>query len=135
MVFNAVKTNVGDSYGNLAGDIAFNEVPINVGGGMAQDGSKFITPFSGYYRFSFSGTSGVIVNSITRINVYKNDKIEFNIYDRNDAEKADGNNLSFTWIWSMKKGDTVRFSLKIGYIYAAPFYPVIFTGELIYKEH
>ena len=56
------------------------------------------------------------------------------IYDGNEAEKADVNNVSYTWIMRLVKGDEVKLN-SWHYLYANTYEPLTFTGELIHIEN
>ena len=56
------------------------------------------------------------------------------INDGNDAEKGDGNNLSYTWMMNLVQGDELTLK-STNYLHASSLYPLTFTGELIHIEN
>ena len=70
----------------------------------------------------------------TRIRVYKNGDQMVDIYDGNEAEKADVNNVSYTWIMRLAKGDELKLA-SVHYLFADSNEPLTFTGELIHIEN
>ena len=113
--------------------MTFDRVDINIG--FAFDGSSgiFKVPISGTYQMTFSGQSAL--NKINEINigVYKNGSLMFGIHDSNKAEKADGNNISYTWMMSLVQGDELKLD-SLNYLSAYSDRPLTFTGQLIHTE-
>mgnify|MGYP001190023501 FL=1 len=137
VIFNAKKTK-GDS--DVTGDLTFNQVDINIG--AAFDGTAFKVPISGIYKLSFSGQSASGKISYSQITVYCKAFYGFGyinvpqlaINDGNDAEKGDGNNLSYTWMINLVQGDELTLK-STNYLHASSLYPLTFTGELIHIEN
>mgnify|MGYP001404003663 CR=1 FL=1 len=128
VIFSAVKA----SGGNFKGDITYDRLDINIGGGFDIDSSVFVVPTSGTYRLSFSGQSGAGKNELSKVWVRKNGSTIFTIYDSNAAD--DINNLSYTWVMNLTQGDRVNLS-SFNHLYASggiSVYPLTFTGELIH---
>ena len=120
--------------GNVNDDLTFDIVDINIGDGFDRTSGFFTVPVSGIYKMSFSGQSGYDKFDFTRIRVYKNGYNQFYIYDGNDAEKADINNISYTWIMKLVKGDKVKL-YSSNYLYVGVWARLTFTGELIHIEN
>ena len=134
MIFNAQITK-GDDLGNVRGDLTFDRVDINIGDSFEGSSGIFKVPVSGIYKMSFSGQSGYDKIDFTFIGVYKNGFEMFGIFDSNEAEKADENNVSYTWIMRLVKGDELRLN-SVNYLYAGTsLEPLTFTGELIHIEN
>ena len=131
VVFNAQKT---DNLGNVKGDLTFDRVDINIGDGFDGSSGIFKVPVTGIYKMNFSGQSADVFIDFTRIRVYKNGSLMFYIYDGNDAEKGDENNLSYTWIMRLAKGDELKL-YSDNYLYAYSNEPLTFSGELIHIEN
>ena len=132
IIFNAQKTDGGDAF---TGQIIFNEVTLNVGNGMNNDG--FVAPIAGFYQFSFSAMGGLDKFGInTSASVDKNGRYQFDIADSNNDESSDGNNISYNWIWKLNKGDKVSFraSYQASYLRAVTHSPVNFNGQLVFVE-
>ena len=128
VIFQAVKTT-GDN--NNQGWLRFDKVPINIGGGMDETGGTFTAPVSGIYRLSFTGNSAVGITDNTRIEVRKNGVAMLNIYDSNEAENSDGNNVAAIFMMNLSQNDEVTlYSHKN--LYARSVNQLIFTGELIH---
>ena len=83
---------------------------------------------------SFSGQSAAYIIDYTQIMVYKNGYPIFFITDGNEAEKADGNNVSYTWIMTLVEGDELKLK-SVNYLYANIYIPLTFAGELIHIEN
>ena len=67
--------------------------------------------------------------------VYKNGYPTFFITDGNEAEKADGNNVSYTWIMTLVEGDELKLK-SVNYLYADDVDDFLtFSGELIHIEN
>ena len=133
VIFNA-KITKGDTYGNLRGDLTFQQVDINIGNGFEGSSGIFKVPVSGIYKMSFSGQSAYFYIDSTPIVVSKNGYVMFFIYDGNEAEKADENNVSYTWIMRLVKGDELELNSE-NYLHASGSEPLTFTGELIHIEN
>ena len=125
VIFNAQKTEEG----NAGGYLTFDQVDINIGDGF--DGRIFKVPVSGIYKMSFSGQFFI---EFTSIRVYKNGSYMFDIYDGNEAEKADVNNVSYTWVMRLVKGDALKL-YSFNHLHAESYAPLTFTGELIHIEN
>ena len=130
-----MKTNGGNHgliFGNFKGDITYDRLDINIGGGFDIDSGVFVVPTSGTYRLSFSGQSGAGKNEFTSVRVMKNGSRLFYIRDSNAAD--DANNLSYTWVMNLTQDDRVNLS-SFNHLYASggiSVYPLTFTGELIH---
>ena len=120
--------------GNVNDDLTFDIVDINIGDGFDRTSGFFTVPVSGIYKMSFSGQSGYDKIDFTFIGVYKNGFEMFGIFDSNEAEKADENNVSYTWIMRLIKGDELRLNSD-NYLYASRTIPLTFAGELIHIEN
>ena len=131
MIFNAKKTEAGHAQGVLT----FDQVDINIGDGFDGSSGIFKVPVSGIYKMSFSGQSAHNRNiDYTNIAVYKNASLMFNIYDSNEPEQADGNNVSYTWIMRLVKGEDLKL-YSYNYLNTGKYEPLTFTGELIHIEN
>ena len=129
VVFNAQKT---DNLGNVKGDLTFDRVDINIGDGFDGSSGIFKVPITGIYKMSFSGQSAHNRNiDYTNIAVYKNASLMFNIYDSNEP---DGNNVSYTWIMRLVKGEDLKM-YSYNYLNTGKYEPLTFTGELIHIEN
>ena len=130
VIFSAVKA----SGGNFKGDITYDRLDVNIGGGFDIRSGVFVVPTSGTYRLSFSGQSGAGKYEFTKVLVKKNGSMILNIWDSNEAEKGDVNNISYTWVMNLTQGDRVNLS-SFNHLYASggiSVYPLTFTGELIH---
>ena len=92
---------------------------------------KFTVPTAGIYRLTFAGASAAAHYDSTYIQVRKNGEQMFEIWDSNAAKDGDGNNVASTWLWDLKKGDTVDLHSET-YLKADSEWHLIFTGELIH---
>ena len=133
VIFNAQITK-SDNLGNVIGYLTFDQVDINIGDGFDGSSGIFRAPLSGIYRMSFSGQSAAYIIDYTQIMVYKNGYPIFFITDGNEAEKADGNNVSYTWIMTLVEGDELKLK-SVNYLYANIYIPLTFAGELIHIEN
>ena len=131
VIFNAQITQGED---DITGDLTFDHVSINIGVGFNGSLGVFKVPISGFYQMSFSGSSAKNTIIYSQIYVYNNDAEILRIYDSNEAIGGDGNNLSYTWMMKLSKGDKVRLSSE-NYLHATSTSPITFTGELIYFEN
>ena len=110
----------------------FDKIPINIGGGLDEIGRTFTAPVSGIYRLSFTGNSATYNNAgNTRIEVRKNGAPILNIYDGNEAENSDANNVASTWLMNLSQNDEVTLHSDKN-LYARSTNQLIFTGELIH---
>ena len=131
MIFNAKKTIGGN---NFKGYLTFDRVDINIGDGLDGTSGIFKVPVTGIYKMSFSGQTAWNKISANQIHVIKNGSDMFYITDGNWGEKAGANNLSYTWIMKLVKGDELKlFSYR--YLFASSTEPLTFTGELIHIEN
>ena len=119
------------SGGNFKGDITYDRLDVSIGGGFDIRSGVFVVPTSGTYRLSFSGQTGSEKYEFTNVNVKKNGSLIFNIWDSNEGEKADANNLSYTWVMNLTQGDRVNLSSQ-NHLFADGYYRLTFTGELIH---
>ena len=117
--------------GNFKGDITYDRLNVNIGGGFDIGSGVFIVPTSGTYRLSFSGQTGWNKNEFTNIHVKKNGSRIFYIFDSNEADKADANNLSYTWLMNLTQDDRVNLS-SYNHLFADGERYLTFTGELIH---
>ena len=127
-VFFAVTKTGG---GNFEGAITFNNKDLDIGDGFDWDSGVVTVKNPGVYRFTFSGTSDFGLYDGTLIDVLKNDDSFFFFGDQN--VKGEGNNLSYVWMMELNQGDTVALH-STGHLFVNGWYPLIFTGELIYKQ-
>ena len=134
VIFNAKKTEGLEGFTKVTGDLTFDQVDINIGDGFDGSSGIFKAPLSGIYRMSFSGQSAAYIIDYTQIMVYKNGYPIFFITDGNEAEKADGNNVSYTWIMTLVEGDELKLK-SVNYLYANIYIPLTFAGELIHIEN
>ena len=130
VIFNAQN----NEWSNVKGDLTFNRVDINIGDGFDGSSGIFKVPVSGIYKMSFSGQSGYNKFVATSIWVYKNGDLMLDIWDSNDAEKADANNVSYTWIMRLVKGEDLKL-YSYNYLNTGKYEPLTFTGELIHIEN
>ena len=128
MIFNAQRT----TWGNVGGDLHFNQVDINIGGGFG--GKIFTAPISGIYKMTFSGASAYSKITETAIYVIKNGSKLFFISDGNDAENANRDNVSYTWMMTLVQGDELKL-YSVNYLRAYSAFPLTFTGQLIHIEN
>ena len=137
IIFNAFKTNGGNAF---KGKIIFNNVTLNVGNGFNSADGTFRAPISGHYKFAFSAIGGIGGDDTTGIDtwveVYKSGSHEFSIGDSNNGYYSDGNNISYDWIWSLNRGDTVSLKVYGGesYLSSTSHRPVNFNGQLVFVE-
>ena len=135
VIFNAKKTEGLEGFTKVTGDLTFDQVDINIGDGFDGSSGIFKVPVSGIYKMSFSGQSAHNRNiDYTNIAVYKNASLMFNIYDSNEPEQADGNNVSYTWIMRLVKGEDLKL-YSYNYLNTGKYEPLTFTGELIHIEN
>ena len=128
-VFFAVTQTQG--LDNIKGDLTFDNKDIDIGDGFDWESGVVTVKNSGVYRFTFSGTSDFGVHDGTLIDVLKNDDSFFYFGDQN--VEGEGNNLSYVWMMELNQGDTVALH-STGHLFVNGWYPLIFTGELIYKQ-
>ena len=119
---------------NFKGDITYNHLEVSIGGGFDIRSGVFVVPTSGTYRLSFSGQSALYKFERTDIYIRKNGSTIFRIFDNNDADKADGKNLSYVWLMTLSQGDRVNLSSKKYLFSQIGFCHLTFTGELIHIE-
>ena len=98
---------------------------------MDETGGTFTAPVSGIYRLSFTGNSAVGITDNTRIEVRKNGVAMLNIYDSNEAENSDGNNVAAIFMMNLSQNDEVTLYSDKN-LYARSVNQLIFTGELIH---
>ena len=127
VIFSAVRTRRGNFWGAINYDI----LTINLGEGFDAGSGIFKVPTSGTYRFSFSAISGLFEYEGTVVGVKKNGEIIFVIRDSNEAEKADANNISYTWMMNLSENDRINLYSR-EFLWASSNSPVTFTGELIH---
>ena len=116
---------------NFKGDITYDRLDVSIGGGFDIGSGVFVVPISGVYRLSFSAQSGAAKYDHTYVRVRKNGSMILAIWDSNEGEKADGNNISYTWVMNLTQGDRVNLNSH-KHLYANSYAPVTFTGELIH---
>ena len=127
VIFNAQKTK---GMNEVTGYLTFDQVDVNIGDAFDGSSGIFKVPISGTYKMTFSGQSAYVKIDTTSLRVYKNGSIIFSIYDSNEAEKADGNNVSYIWMMTLVQGDELKLS-SANYLSASIVYPLTFTGQLI----
>ena len=127
VIFSAEKA----SGENFIGDITYDRLVVNIGGGFDMGSGVFVVPTSGTYRLSFSGQTGFKKYEYTNVKVKKNGTLIFVVWDSNDAEKADAKNLSYTWLMNLTQGDRVNLS-SANHLFADYESHLTFTGELIH---
>ena len=128
VIFSAVKT----SGSNFNGDNTYDDLVINLGNGFNAESGTFVVPVSGTYRMSFSGQSAFGKYDFTEVYVKKNESNIFHIWDSNEVEKADANNVSYTWLMNLSQGDRVKL-WSHNFLHAdEKRYHITFTGELIH---
>ena len=113
--------------------ISWTKWTISKGGGLLEDTlllrARYYAPYSGIYRFTFSGTSDDSAGFI-KINVRRNGETVFQISDENKDEWC--NSIAATWMWKMEKGQYLDFQLLDGQnLYVSEEFPLTITGELI----
>ena len=136
VIFSARRTAYdGDfAWANVVGDITFDLVEINIGGGF--DGSVFTVPINGVYKMTFTGQSAMKQYTYHAVQLFKNGSFLYNvIWDSDEAEKSDGKNLSCTWMIRLVKGDVLKLH-AINYLSTegSARTHLVFTGELIYID-
>ena len=137
MIFNAQKTCCGF---NVKGFLTFDRVDINIGDAFNGSSGIFNVPVSGIYKLNFSGQSAYERNDVTRVKVYKNGSYILGIWDSNEGKHEmetthDGNNVSYTWIMKLVKGDKLKLE-SVNYLYADDVDDFLtFSGELIHIEN
>ena len=134
VIFNAKKTEGLEGFTKVTGDLTFDQVDINISDGFDGSSGIFKVPVTGIYKIHFSGNSAYQTIDFTQIRVYKNGSIMFTIFDGNEAVLADENNVSYTWIMRLVKGDKLKLHSEY-YLYASWWDPLTFTGELIHIEN
>ena len=136
VIFSVIRKAVQDEYNNVqAGDIVtFNEVIANIGNGMNPETGVFQVPVSGLYEFSISAESN-IDNSVTTIEVYKNNVYKFRITDLNRSNGKHFNNIAYSWILELIQGETVklRMSKDNGLVVKQDVF-VWFNGQLLLEQ-
>ena len=113
IVFSAIK-NSGSRHSGL---ISYNKVPINIGSGMNGGSGTFVAPRTDFYVFSASALSSTIKGHLI-ISVLKNGRCMLKIAD--GKVKNNQNNIAYSWIDHMKKGDTLKLTI---------------TGHMLYTDH
>ena len=131
VIFNAQKTEGGN---DVIGYLTFNQVDINIGDGFDGSSGIFKVPVTGIYTMSFSGQSAYDRIDSSGIHIYKNGSEMFRIVDGNTAAYGAENNVSYTWIMRLVKGDELKLN-SWHYLYANTYEPLTFTGELIHIEN
>ena len=132
VLFHARKTDGGNAF---TGEIKFNNVTLNIGDAMDGSEGTFRAPVAGYYKFSFSASSGYEKYLGISVRVIKNERWELSIWDSNNGLGSDGINIGYTWIWYLNLQDTVKLSVIDSlYLRATKRIPVTFIGELVYVE-
>ena len=116
---------------NFEGNIIFNFEYLNIGDGFDLENGVVTVKNPGVYRFTFSGQSGFWLYEDIDVEIKKNDHPFIYIGDKNVA--GEGNNISYVWMMELNQGDTVALH-STGHLYVSSFHPLIFTGELIYKQ-
>ena len=136
VIFSVIRKAVQDEYNNVqAGDIVtFNEVIANIGNGMNPETGVFQVPVSGLYEFSISAETN-IDNSVTTIEVYKNNVYQFRITDLNRSNGKHFNNIAYSWILDLIQGETVklRMSKDNGLVVKQDVF-VWFNGQLLLEQ-
>ena len=131
MIFNAQKA---EGF-NVKGFLTFDRVDINIGDAFNGSSGIFNVPVSGIYKLNFSGQSAYERNDVTRVKVYKNGSYILGIWDSNEGKHGDGNNVSYTWIMKLVKGDKLKLE-SVNYLYADDVDDFLtFSGELIHIEN
>ena len=116
---------------NFKGGITYDNLVINLGYGFDAESGTFVVPVSGTYRMSFSGQSALGKYEPVVLYVQMNGSRSFRIWDSNEAEKADSNNVSYTWLMNLRKDDRVNLHSQND-LYAFGISCLTFTGELIH---
>ena len=122
-----------DNY-EITGDLTYGRVAINIGEALDASSGIFKVPISGIYKMTFSGASAYSKITETAIYVIKNGSKLFFISDGNDAENANRNNVSYTWMMTLVQGDELKLQ-STDYLYSGGDSPLTFTGELIHIEN
>ena len=133
VLFQAQNTEGGNT---LSGNITYNVVGPNIGGGMNGPKGEFRAPIGGLYRFTFTANSGAYQYGIrTYVYAEKNGSVKLYTADLNEASWGHGNNIAAIWVWELMEGDVVTIRTNTGsYLNASDMLPVIFTGELVSNQ-
>ena len=120
----------------VTGDIGYNVIETNFGGGLNPSYGIFKAPKSGLYEFHFSGqTSDQGDGSITSIKVLLNSYNQFYIWDSGVRDGVYDNNLSYSWYFHMYQGDEIKLSLNDGdVLYVDNAARLYFSGKLIFAD-
>ena len=134
VIFSARRTayDADISWANVEGDITFDLVEINIGGGF--DGSVFTVPINGVYKMTFTGQSAKKQYTYNIVQLFKNGSFLYNVILDAD-EESDLKNLSCTWMIRLVKGDVLKLHAINGLSTEGSFRShLVFTGELIYID-
>ena len=143
VIFSVVRKGLGrygqyEHYTELGQIITYTDVIANVGQGMDPNTGIFEAPVSGIYSFSFSALSDsteALNGYATRIKVIKNllgHWSEFDIF-QDAGTKAFMENLSFSWMMSLYKGDKIHLAMNTwgAKLLTTDDHPLYFNGQLL----
>ena len=92
---------------------------------------KFIAPYSGIYRFSFSANTCLDDYGNVEIDVRHNKKDKIHRLHIREKSHYYNNNIAFTWLYNMAEGEDMEFFVSQTPIRSAKKNPITFTAELI----
>ena len=117
MIFSGRTTK--DGFGFLI----FDQVDINIGGGLDGSIGVFKAPIAGIYKMTFSGPFGYTF-------IVKNASTYFYMYESYTAPAED---RSYTWMMELEAEDYVKLYSQT-YFFADDNFSLTFTGELIHID-
>ena len=149
VIFSVARKGLGrygqyEHYTELGQIITYTDVIANVGQGMDPNTGIFEAPVSGIYSFSFSALSDsreALNGYATRIKVIKNlygapgsnyFESKFDIF-QDAGTKAFMENLSFSWMMSLYKGDKIHLAMNTwgAKLLTTDDHPLYFNGQLL----
>ena len=126
----AVYKNSG-SY--LSGDVTYDTILYNQGGGLDKDSGEFRVPKSGLYEFSFYAlVGGRDSENDARVYMYKNGASSLllqQFYINNPSDQWVSSTL--TWTVELEVNDVIKMRVTSGVIYSTSSQWINFSGHLI----
>ena len=122
-----------NSGGDLSGDVTYDTILYNHGGGLDKDSGEFRVPKSGLYEFSFHAqVGGRDSDNSARVYMYKNGASSLflqEFYIVNSSNQWVSSTL--TWTLELEVNDVIKMRVERGVIYSVSSQWINFSGHLI----
>eukprot|EP00093_Oithona_nana_P008489 08489.XXX_135413_135889_1 [CDS] Oithona nana genome sequencing. len=126
----AVYKNSGS---DVSGDVTYNTILYNHGGGLDKDSGEFRVPKSGLYEFSFHAqVGGRDTDNDAHVYMYKNGASSLYLqefYINNPSDQWVSSTL--TWTLELEVNDVIKMRVDNGLIFSTDIRWINFSGHLI----